>query len=64
LFSKEAIGGEYGTVRGIAFHHFHVTAQRNEQEPNLVLEAGRWRSSKICRVQWVCRLNGWSKKRR
>ena len=42
-FLKDVIDGEFRTVRGMAFQ-MDGAAQRKAREPNLVLEAGRWRS--------------------
>ena len=42
-FLKDAIDGEFGIVRGMAFQMAGAQL-RKAREPNFVLEAGRWRS--------------------
>ena len=43
LILKDAIEGEFRTLRGMAFQ-MDGAEQRKAREPNLVLDAGRFRS--------------------
>ena len=43
LLLKDAIEGEFRTMRGMAFQ-IDGAEQRKAREPNLVLDAGRFRS--------------------